>query len=242
MASVAVIHTGYASPTYNPHSLSRRWGLFFSGRILNHLPNEQAPNRQTRAFRSQLAKWIQTDFQQSFLASASQTQAYHKITHARATASCPPDIAPVLLKDDISSLDDLVKETGIDVLALAVLADVPLNRPRNLELEDLVAQWRWLRLVWSHFSRPEGTPLTDRPSVAPSADVMSIARQIEQYRLNIALAELRIMFQYLQKAPANRQNALQLCFIELLRLFCPYIGHELLYRYGAIKSPDQTES
>lgn len=249
-----VMHTRYTSPTYNPHSLSQRWGLFFTDRILNPLPNGQNPNRQTQIFRSQLVKSIHTDFQHSFLAFPAIPPMPVKISDAKAgdldPAPAAPETAPILLPDEISGLDDLAKEVGLDVLALAVLADVPVYRPRHLELEDLVAQWRWLRLVWSHFCQPEKTEkannakddIFDVASAVRSNRVLAVTRQIDQYRFNIALAELRKMFQYLRKSPANRQNPLQLCFIELLRLFCPYIGHELLYRYGAIKSPDQTES
>ena len=246
-----LMHARYASSTYNPHSLSRRWGLFFSDRILSPLPSGENPNRQTQAFRSQLAQSIQTDFQHSFVAPPAIAPTSGKIATSKAeNPACQPETAPILLRDEISNLDSLTNEVGIDVLALAVLADVPLHRPRNLELKDLVAQWRWLRLVWSHLCQPENAPMSNNTkdnvldviTTVQSESVVAVTRQIDQYRYNIALAELRKLFQFLRKSPANRQNPLQLCFIELLRLFCPYIGHELLYRYGAIKSPDQTES
>ncbi|WP_133125785.1 hypothetical protein [Thalassospira marina] len=247
MAANALSRDPYASLAYNPHSLSRRWGLFFSAHLIAGLPASLPLNHQTRALRHRMIRNIHADLKESDILQILVRSTWHD----GLPAFTPPECAPVILKDGISKIDDLAAETGIDVLTLSILSDVPLHRPRNLELEDLVAQWRWLRLVWSHFSAPTGIlpingyhlPADPEAIHAHERDMLThIIGQIGQFRHNIALAELRKLFQILKKSPANRQNPLQLCFLELLRLFCPYIGHELLYRYGAIKSPDQTES
>ncbi|OSQ40405.1 hypothetical protein TMES_00920 [Thalassospira mesophila] len=171
-----------------------------------------------------------------------------------------PDVnitaAPIIFQDDIPGLEDLTREVGPDIVTLAVLSDVPLHRPRRLELEDLVGQWRWLRQVWAFFDTPDtnliganfGTAAInnahynadDKPDL--TLEISQITDAIVACRLHIAIASLRSLFQKIKQQPADVENQAQISFLILLCLFCPYIGHELLYRYGIVEIPEQPES
>jgi hypothetical protein len=232
--------TRYGSPTYNPHSLKRRWGLFLSGRNVAMAACLKKDGK-TPGFRTHLDHCIQNNLP-TILGLPRGTQ-----TENGSFETIKPDknrVGPIILQDGISDLPTLIDEVGLDIVALSVLSDVPLHRPRRLELEDLVSHWRWLRQIWQFSCEVEDSCATRArvkidPAIANSA---GIVQNIRQSRYNIAIAEMRTLFQDIRKTPANRHCQAQLQFLRLLCLFCPYIGHELLYRYGLVDQPDQPES
>jgi hypothetical protein len=240
--------TRYASPTYNPHSLNRRWGLFLSGKK-HEIPAALSAGSDrkgdiSRNFRESLGFRIQNNLVQipCLLSSTNSLDLAGKpLSHRRQDNI----VGPIILHDGITDIPTLIDEVGIDIVTLAVLSDVPLHRPRRLELEDLVSQWRWLRQVWQFFCRTKvdnSHHISSNEADLITAKSANIVREISQARYNIAIADMRAMFQGLKKAPDNCNEPDQLQFLYLMRLFCPYIGHELLYRYGLVEKPDQSES
>lgn len=210
-------HRLYISPEYNPHSLHCDWGFFM---------RTQMPHiHQALTHGGNLGTLRQALFD----------TAKARTTPSRAQdkpIAIPPGPKPANVSTEAVSDDaaQLYRDVGLDTLALALLADVPINRPLHLTHNNLVGHWRWLRQVWrSCASVPR---ITTAP--IPAKPQHDIVTALWQGRNNTAIALLRQSFQQLI---SNRQvqsgNSYQ-TFLASLTVFCPFIATELLWRHGLI--------
>ena len=128
--------TLYISPEYNPHSLQRDWGFVVS-----------TTRRDVFDVRSESLTAIRAAL-------------YQSVVELNATDfSISPSMfakSATVTTDGLSENgEQLYDEVGLDILALALLADVPANRPLHLTQNNLIGHWRWLRDVWRYAtSRP----------------------------------------------------------------------------------------
>ena len=140
----------------------------------------------------------------------------------------------------------MCQEVGLDVLTLALLADVPLHRPLLITQNSLIGHWRWLRLVWRTLADATPTSECVKPMpVTPKSTFATLYPPLVAGRSNVAIANLRTMFQNLtaRSETQSMQNSLSESpdalhsFLANLTLFCPFIGYDLLCRHGLIKAP-----
>jgi hypothetical protein len=197
--------TLYISPEYNPHSLQRDWGFVVSA-----------------ARRDVMSENLTT------VRAALYLSVVERIT---------PDgtVLPMLRHDPAKVTTDgltdcgiqLCREVGFDILALALLADVPAHRPLHLTQNSLIGHWRWLRDVWRFASSlPRFTNVTNTPNAVTEA--------LQSGKNNLAIAHLRDLFKKVQRE--SKDPGLYISFLTSLSLFCPFIATELLWRQGRIKS------
>ncbi|RCK19690.1 hypothetical protein [Thalassospira lucentensis] len=214
----------YISPEYNPHSLIRDWGFFVEQQrpdIYAALSGPLSPLRQT------LAASITTMAGGEFVATPTTSG---KVT----TDFVVPDART------------MCQEVGLDVLTLALLADVPLHRPLQITQNALIGHWRWLRLVWRTLADAKpATRCVDTMPATPKSTFATLYPALVAGRSNVAIANLRTMFQNLtahyetesvQNSLPESQDALH-SFLANLTLFCPFIGYDLLCRHGLMKAP-----
>ena len=196
--------TLYISPKYNPHSLERDWGLFLReqrGRVFESMLSGLAD------LRAALCNVGRTGDQMSALKPAKVT------TDALA-----------------ENAEQLCSEVGLDVVSLALLADVPLHRPLHLTHNSLIGNWRWLRSVWRFaFELPHFRLEHSDPEPDPA-----ISAFLTDGKNNLAIAVLREKFKQLGQEDFDQERYLS--FASSLTLFCPFIGTELLWRQGQIKA------
>lgn len=126
--------TTYISPQYNPHSLERDWGFLVWPRYLDgfELDTHGLAALRVRMF-DKIIQSIMSD------------------TRSRVISHSHPAIVSA---DGLSqNTAQLCRDVGLDILTLALLADVPIHRPLTLNHNSLVGHWRWLREVWRHRAR-----------------------------------------------------------------------------------------
>ena len=150
-------------------------------------------------------------------------------------SSALPDQKPAKVTSDAVSDDaeQIYREVGLDTLALALLADVPVHRPLHLTHNNLIGHWRWLRQVWRTCAY--------LPRVADPVTLMEmqpdVIAAIQQGRNNTAIALLRQSFQQLIADGNVETGTGYQTFLANLSVFCPFIGTELLWRQGLIVAP-----
>lgn len=228
----------YISPEYNPHSLTRDWGFFIEAQrpdIYAALSGSLATLRQTLVNAT-------TAITTTGIAATGHVIAPGQIQgkgHEIKSPMPPPSRVTADFFD--ATAKTLYKEVGLDVLSLALLADVPGHRPLHLSHNSLIGHWRWLRLVWRTLSQT-----TPNPAQAQPIKTVRLSGAPHQTRAgnrnNIAIANLRQMFQALQGGsdPINLEQVPHdklYSFLANLTLFCPFIGCELLCQNGLIKAP-----
>jgi leucyl-tRNA synthetase len=206
--------TLYISPEFNPHSLARDWGLFLRG---ERPAIFQFVNNGLSDFRHQ---WF-------FCVLANLSTDQPNVEFSRLQCS-------KVTTDGISeNANQLCDEVGFDVLALALLADVPIHRPIHIDHNSLLGHWRWLRSVWRWASnRAKETGEASSMQADPEIRTM-----IAEGKNNLAIAALRRNFKDLQSGIGSSWEYLS--FLANLTLFCPFIGTELLWRQGLISASKQ---
>ncbi|MDP2699232.1 hypothetical protein [Thalassospira sp.] len=138
---------------------------------------------------------------------------------------------PVTFRENTDS-ETLIAELGPDIVWLSLLADVPLHRPLMLSHENFTGHWRWLRHVWTYYKEPGPEQLPQTAEIPPN-----ILTSLQQQKYHTAIAHLHLAFRALSAKPFdNMPPTRHLGFLTALQWFCPYIGAELLYRYGRIES------
>ena len=150
----------------------------------------------------------------------------HAAEDSKVSGAMPGYPAKVTSEGIAQEGKQLYREVGLDIMTLALLADVPAHRPLHLTQHSLIGHWRWLRDVWRETqSRPkyDATAFQTRDAVSDA---------LQNGKNNLAVAELRKMFKEVQHAPEN--DGLYFSFLNSLSLFCPFIGTELLWRQGRI--------
>ncbi|WP_297001551.1 MULTISPECIES: hypothetical protein [unclassified Thalassospira] len=199
--------TPYISPEYNPHALQRDWGFLVS------------------AVRHELFEVMHTSLG-TFRAMLCGSVLQHAAEDSKVSGAMPGYPAKVTSEGIAQEGKQLYREVGLDIMTLALLADVPAHRPLHLTQHSLIGHWRWLRDVWRETqSRPkyDATAFQTRDAVSDA---------LQNGKNNLAVAELRKMFKEVQHAPEN--DGLYFSFLNSLSLFCPFIGTELLWRQGRI--------
>ena len=219
----------YLSPEYNPHSLMRDWGFFVEHQrpdIYASMSGPLSPLRQI------LAEYI-----------ASMAAGELGATQLGPTPTTSGKVTTDFVVPDARTM---CQEVGLDVLTLALLADVPLHRPLQITQNALIGHWRWLRLVWRTLA--DAKPATRCVDTMPATHESTFATlylALMAGRSNVAIANLRKMFQNLtahyetqsvQNGLSKSQDALH-SFLANLTLFCPFIGYDLLCRHGLMKAP-----
>jgi len=214
----------YISPEYNPHSLMRDWGFFVEQQrpdIYASMSGPLSPLRQ-------------------ILAASITTMAGGELVATPATSG---KITTDFVVPDARTM---CQEVGLDVLTLALLADVPLHRPLQITQNALIGHWRWLRLVWRTLADAKpATGCFDTIPMTPESTFAALYPALVAGRSNVAIARLRTMFQSLtvHSETQSMQNSLPESpdalhsFLANLTLFCPFIGYDLLCRHGLMKAP-----
>ncbi|MFH1805693.1 MAG: hypothetical protein ABID63_12490 [Pseudomonadota bacterium] len=207
----------YQSTRYNPHALARAWGSLYRDRL-----GDVSDAVQLRLYRAQIARAV--------LQAADIVIQSDRLT------------GPVTFREKTDS-KTLIAELGPDIVWLSLLADVPLHRPLMLSHENFIGHWRWLRHVWTYYKEPGQKQLPQTAEIPPD-----IITSLQQQKYHTAIAHLHLAFRALSAKPFgdtsdNTSPARHLGFLTALQWFCPYIGAELLYRYGRIetsakRSPD----
>ncbi|KXJ51591.1 MAG: hypothetical protein AXW12_02600 [Thalassospira sp. Nap_22] len=199
--------TLYISPEFNPHSLQRDWGFVVSAErsdVFNVMPESLATIRA--ALYCSVVEESSLDF------SPPPLQRDHQ--------------AKVTTDETVGNGAQLYHEVGLDIMSLALLADVPAHRPLHLTQNSLIGHWRWLRDVWRFTSsRPRFTGAIESRN--------SVTEVLQTGKNNLAIAELRNLFKKVQQEPDNA--GLYISFLNSLSLFCPFIATELLWRQGRIE-------
>lgn len=220
----------YISPEYNPHSLKRDWGFFIE---------TARPDIFSEMSTTSLATLRQT-LVRSLREIAS---ANHIIAANKEGDSKPEPSSPSKVTTDIpeATANALYNEVGLDVLTLALLADVPVHRPLHISHNSLVGHWRWLRLVWRTLAQTETKPVAI-PPIEEFHPAQMLRDALLENRNNVAIAQLRQMFHDLHEGPCvgkpeqiDRDKLYS--FLANLSLFCPFIGSELSYQYGLVEAP-----
>ncbi|KZB71497.1 MULTISPECIES: hypothetical protein [Thalassospira] len=199
--------TPYISPEYNPHALQREWGFLVSAERHELF---EAMHKSLGTFRAVLCGSV----------------VQHAAEGSESSDAMPGHSAKVTSEGIAQEGEQLYREVGLDIMTLALLADVPASRPLHLTQHSLIGHWRWLRDVWRETqSRPkyDATAFQTRDAVSDA---------VQNGKNNLAVAELRKMFKEVQHAPEN--DGLYISFLNSLSLFCPFIGTELLWRQGRI--------
>jgi hypothetical protein len=198
--------TLYISPEYNPHSLQRDWGFVVS-----------AAQRDVFDVMSENLTTIRSALYLSVV----------KRTTPDGTVSPKLQNNPAKVTTDGFSENGeaLYHEVGLDILALALLADVPIHRPLHLTQNSLIGHWRWLRDVWRLAS---SLPRIPEATHTPNA----MTEALQSGKNNLAIARLRDLFKKVQQDP--KDPGLYNSFLTSLSLFCPFIATELLWRQGRI--------
>ncbi|KJE34194.1 hypothetical protein UF64_17565 [Thalassospira sp. HJ] len=206
--------TVYISPEYNPHSLQRDWGFLVCkqhSEIIDTLP-ENLSELRTRLHASLVSQFVLNDEKAHLIACAA---------------------AKVTADGFASNGSSLYNEVGLDILTLALLADVPAHRPLHLTQNSLIGHWRWLRDVWRYCAKH---PQCD----APPHPHNTVTTALQGGKNNLAIAQLRDLFKKVQQVPND--SGLYISFISSLSLFCPFIGTELLWRQGRIDQDPASRS
>ena len=197
--------TLYISPEYNPHSLERDWGFFVRG-------------QRELVFKS-------------LTSGLADVRAALCNVHTTSTPQRTPTTAKVTTDALTEGAEQLCDEVGLDVLSLALLADVPSHRPLHLTHNSLIGHWRWLRTVWRFSSElPSFTMM--QSDAQPDPALISL---LVEGKNNLAVATLREKFKQLEQETFSKERYLS--FLGSLTLFCPFIGTELLWRQGLIDVP-----
>lgn len=198
--------TDYISPEYNPHSLRRDWGFLV---CKQHREIIDVLSRSLSELRAMLYTSVVRQFAQS-----------------DANAPLIPRVPAKVTADGlVANGSSLYHDVGLDVLTLALLADVPAHRPLHLTQNSLIGHWRWLRDVWRYCAKHPQCDTAPHPHNA-------VTTGLQSGKTNLAIAQLRDLFKKVQQAPSD--TGLYISFIRSLSLFCPFIGTELLWRQGWI--------
>lgn len=220
----------YISSEYSPHSLKRDWGFFVE---------TSRPDIFTEISTTSLATLRQT-----LVCSLREIASVNHIISANKEGDSKPEpSSPAKVTTDIpeATANALYNEVGLDVLTLALLADVPLHRPLHISHNSLVGHWRWLRLVWRTLAKTETKPVAI-PPIEEFQPAQILRDALLENRNNVAIAQLRQMFHDLHEGPyvgepeqIDRDKLYS--FLANLTLFCPFIGCELSCQYGLIEAP-----
>ena len=220
----------YISPEYNPHSLKRDWGFFIESK---------RPDIFGALSGSSLATLRQT----LVLSLREIASAGHIIAANKEGDSKPEPSSPSKVTTDIpkATANTLYNEIGLDVLTLALLADVPVHRPLHISHNSLIGHWRWLRLLWRTLAKTETKPEAIH-LIEEFQPAQMLRDALLENRNNVAIAQLRQMFHDLHEGPCvgepeqiDRDKLHS--FLANLTLFCPFIGSELSYQYGLVEAP-----
>ncbi|NIY75103.1 hypothetical protein HED22_05550 [Thalassospira sp. HF15] len=202
--------TLYISPEYNPHSLKRDWGFLV------------CPER------SEIFEALMGDL--TGLRATLYRSLMRRALKGQERSAPIPDHPAKVSTDGLSeSSNELCEEAGLDIVALALLADVPIHRPLHLTQSGLIGHWRWLREVWRGCAL---LPAHRSLALECTTHTPPVKDALKNSKNNLAIAELRKQFRKVQQAPDDAE--LYLSFLNDLTLFCPFIGTELLWRQGRI--------
>ncbi|NIZ00731.1 hypothetical protein [Thalassospira lucentensis] len=220
----------YISPEYNPHSLKRDWGFFVETKRPDIFGAMSSTSFAT------LRQTLVRSLREIALAG-------HVISTNKEGDSKPKPSSPAKVTIDIpeATANALYNEVGLDVLTLALLADVPVHRPLHISHNSLIGHWRWLRLVWRTLVQTKTRPAAIHPIEEFPPDQILRDALLEN-RNNVAIAQLRQMFHDLlegacERDPEQIESDKLYSFLANLTLFCPFIGSELSYQYGLVEAP-----
>ncbi|WP_417803528.1 hypothetical protein [Thalassospira lucentensis] len=220
----------YISSEYNPHSLKRDWGFF----VETARPDvfSEISGASLATLRQILVRSLRE------IASAG-----HILSANKEDDSKPEPSSPAKVTTDIpeATANALYNEVGLDVLTLALLADVPVHRPLHISHNSLIGHWRWLRLVWRTLAQTEARPAAISP-IEEFQPAQILRDALLENRNNVAIAQLRQMFHDLHEGsckgePEQIDSDKLYSFLANLTLFCPFIGSELSYQYGLVEAP-----
>lgn len=199
----------YISPEFNPHSLERDWGFF------------------VRKQRPRIYEAMADGYESLRSALIADAMSFSGSTALSISGKVGIESLP-------ATPSILYQEVGLDVLALALLADVPMHRPLRLTPDSLLGHWRWLRAVWRKCGA-FSAQLSDNATAKQSGNTdPAIVAALRKGQNNRAVALLRQGFWQIDAKTNGSPTGEAQSFLANLALFCPFIATELRYRHGLI--------
>ncbi|MGP1274121.1 MAG: leucine--tRNA ligase [Caulobacterales bacterium] len=129
--------------------------------------------------------------------------------------------------------DDVVAQYGSDAFRVCLMFMGPVEGGRVWETEKAAASLKFLRRVWNYAVGGLNAKAAEEPSavtIATGKLVEAVTEDLENLRLNTAIAELMKFLNAVEREPVTRSSLLS--FLRVLAPFAPHMAEELWERAG----------
>lgn len=129
--------------------------------------------------------------------------------------------------------DDVIARYGSDAFRVCLMFMGPVEGGRVWETEKAAASLKFLRRVWNYVSRGLAAPADQDGSgvsLALGKLIEAVTEDLENLRLNTAIAELMKYLNAVENEPATQDTLTG--FIRVLAPFAPFMAEELWSRAG----------
>ncbi|MFC4725676.1 leucine--tRNA ligase [Glycocaulis abyssi] len=129
--------------------------------------------------------------------------------------------------------DDVVAQYGSDAFRVCLMFMGPVEGGRVWETEKAAASLKFLRRVWNYALSGIAAPAAEEASavtIATGKLVEAVTEDLENLRLNTAIAELMKFLNAAEGQPVTRDGLLT--FLRVLAPFAPHMAEELWERAG----------
>lgn len=133
--------------------------------------------------------------------------------------------------------DDVIARYGSDAFRVCLMFMGPVEGGRVWETEKAAASLKFLRRVWNYVSRGLAAPADQDGSgvgLALGKLIEAVTEDLENLRLNTAIAELMKYLNAVENEPASKDTLSG--FIRVLAPFAPFMAEELWSKAGGTGS------
>lgn len=133
--------------------------------------------------------------------------------------------------------DDVIARFGSDAFRVCLMFMGPVEGGRVWETEKAAASLKFLRRVWNYVSRGLAAPADQDGSgvgLALGKLIEAVTEDLENLRLNTAIAELMKYLNAVENEPASKDTLTG--FIRVLAPFAPFMAEELWSKAGGTGS------
>ena len=125
---------------------------------------------------------------------------------------------------------EMIEKYGADTLRLALVSFASPENSTNWDEKIVLGSHKLLNKIFEYFSKVKFGKTDARIESKINKTIKEITIDIENFKHNLAVIKLRMLFDYFQDKQIDKKTAEK--FITLLSVYCPFISEELWGKIG----------
>jgi len=125
---------------------------------------------------------------------------------------------------------ETINKVGADSLRFYLVSNAAPDKDFAWNEKEVIGSFKFLNKVFSYFSELKFGKADARIESKLNKMIKSVTEQVENFRHNLAVIEIRNFFNYISEKQIDKKTALDV--LKILHVYCPFMTEELWEKLG----------